>query len=209
MGAIRVRLGNIAAAERVDREAVGVLSRLVLDHPAEEVYRDSLAQAHQDMGTIFRDEERWDEAESELKEAASLWGSLAKDRSDSAKYLSKLAITHSRLGKMYVLMHRWRFEEAADELRLALNSAQRLARENPDVPGYQDSLADILYEFARIQMARGDFAGSEASEQQAVAIRENLARDHPEAARHQRLLGRYLAGLSAFLHSAEEVPGGR
>ena len=50
VGAIRSRLGKIAAAEQADRQAIEVLSRLVADHPAEPVYRDALAQAHQELG---------------------------------------------------------------------------------------------------------------------------------------------------------------
>jgi tetratricopeptide (TPR) repeat protein len=208
VGAIRHRLGNIAAAEQADRQALGVLSRLVVDHPAEAVYRDSLAQAHRDMGDVFRDEERWQECERELKEAAALWGALLREKPEIAEYESKLAIAHGRLGWLYRHghYHESRDEEAEAAVRLALNAAERLARENTHVIAYQDSLADILNTYAEFQEDRNDLAGQVASFERAVAIRETLAGDHPEVPRHQRLLGRYLRNLGHAYAQERKFP---
>ena len=54
VGNIRSRLGQTAAAEKADRQALGILSRLVSEHPAEPAYRDALAQAHQEIGVVLR-----------------------------------------------------------------------------------------------------------------------------------------------------------
>jgi serine/threonine-protein kinase len=204
VGAIRLRLGNIAAAEQADQQALGVLSRLVVDHPADAAYRDALAQAHQDMGEILRDEERGPAAERELKAAAALWEALVRDWPEIAQYLSKLANARVRLGWVYRLGSR--VDEARAEVHLALNAAERLARENPEVTAYQDSLADVLYEYARLQEDRNDLAGMEASSERAVAIRETLARDYPEVPRHRRLLGKCLMILGHAYAAERKFP---
>jgi len=208
VGAIRQRLGDIAGAEQADRQANAALSGLVSDHPTEAGYRDSLGQAHQDLGTLFREQEKWPEAEKELKEAAAIWDELTREKPEIAEYLSKLAVTRNRLGKIYLLttMFRPREEEAETEFSMALNAAERLARRSPDVAAYQDSLAEILYEYSNLQQTRRDFAGSEASEERAVAIREALVRDHPEVPRHQRLLGRSLVGLGSAYKRMRKFP---
>jgi eukaryotic-like serine/threonine-protein kinase len=199
VGGIRSRLGQTAAAEQADRQALEILSRLVADHPAEAAFHDSLAQAHLDMGVVFRREERWPEAERQLKEAAALWGALVREKPQFVEYLSKLVVARRSLGSVYGLM--FRIEEADAEWRLALNAAERLAKENPEVMAYQDSLADVLVGYSG-QANRRDWAGGEASMERAVAIRDTLARDHPEVPRHRKLLGRYLKvlGYTYALH---------
>ena len=75
------------------------------------------------------------------------------------------------------------------EFLLALNAAERLAREHPDVMAYQESLAGILTGYAFLQHFRNDQPGSEATNTRAVAIMDNLARNHPEVTVHHFGLG--------------------
>jgi serine/threonine-protein kinase len=205
VGAIRSRLGQIAAAEQADRQALEILKGLVSDRPAESVYRNALAQAHRELGTVFRDELRWSESEREIKAAVALWDGLARERPDIAEYRSKLADAHGRLGDQYQLQARVQEAEAA--FRQARDLADRLARESPEVSAYQESLATILHAFAKLQANRlNDPPGSIASDQRAVAITEQLARDHPDVAKYQLDLGVNLAALGHNLTWAKKFP---
>ena len=92
VGAIRSRLGNTAAAEQADRQALGVLSRLVVRSPGRAgLSRCPRPGASKTWAIVFRDEERWPEAERELKEAVALWDALAREKPEIAEYRSKLA----------------------------------------------------------------------------------------------------------------------
>jgi eukaryotic-like serine/threonine-protein kinase len=196
VGGIRCRLGRIAAAEEAYRQALGVLTGLVTGHPSEPLYRDALAQAHREMGTVYRDEERWSESESELKEAAALWDALARATPEIAEYRSKLADAHARLGDQYQI--RRGVEEAEAELRQAMDIADRLAREQPGVSAYQESLATVFRAHSALRFnRRQDLPGAIASRARALEIMEKLARDHPEATKYQLALGKDL-GIQGY-----------
>jgi hypothetical protein len=166
VGAIRFRLGENNAAEQAYRQAIGVLSGLVSDHPAELAYREALAQAHQELSAVFRNQLDWNQTERELKEVAALWEALARERPEVARYRSKLADAHGSVGDMY--WRRGRTEESSRELRWALDAAERLARENPEVSDYQQSLAIILQYFGNLQSVIKDGPGGLATRQRQV-----------------------------------------
>jgi tetratricopeptide (TPR) repeat protein len=117
VGAIRSRLGQTAAAERADRQALEILSGLVSEHPSESAHRDALAQAHQQIGDTLRDQQRWGEAERKYRAAAALWDSLALDQQYTAPYRSKLADVQGGLAQLYE--HQGRRDEAEAAYRLA------------------------------------------------------------------------------------------
>jgi tetratricopeptide (TPR) repeat protein len=177
----------------------------VSEHPPDLGYRDALAQAHHDLGTVFRTRERWPESERELKAAAVLWDALARERPEIAEYRSKLADAHGRLGDQYQIQGRTKEAEAV--VRQARDLADRLAREHPEVDTYQESLATILVGFAKLQGNRlNDIPGAIASVQRAVAITEQLVRDHPEMVKYQLSLGGHLAILGDDLATDRKFP---
>ena len=205
VGGIRSRLGQTAAAEQAERQALEVLSRLVADHPAEPASRDALAQAHRALGAVLRTEERRPESEREIQAAAALWGALAREHPEVAEYRSKLADAHGSLGDHY--RRNGRVEAAKESFRQALEVAEALARGHPDVSAYQESLATILAAFAPLQWSNlQDYRGGIASLQRAVAITERIAGDHPGVARHQLNLGEELASLGYGFSIEREFP---
>jgi serine/threonine-protein kinase len=194
VGSIRSRLGNTTVAEQADRQALEVLSRLVADHPAEPVYRDMLAQVHQELGAVLRDQLRWPEFEREHRAATALWDGLAREQPEIAEYRSKLGDAHGRLGDHYRLQGR--VDEAKAAFRQARDIADRLVGEHPEVSAYQESLATILHALAQLQKHRAqDLPAATALDQRAVEITEQLARDHPEMTKYQLGLGEKLAFL--------------
>jgi serine/threonine-protein kinase len=202
---IRSRLGQTAAAEQADRQALEILTGLVSEYPAEPAYRDALAQAHRELGAVLRTEERWPESEREIEAAAALWDALARERPELAEYRSRLADAHGRLGDQYRIQSR--VEEAEAAFRQARDIGDRLAREHPEVGAYQESLATILQAFANLQRnSLHDLPGSLASRQRAAEIMEKLARDHPETTKYQRGLGDSLGMLGWDFTWARKFP---
>jgi serine/threonine-protein kinase len=205
VGGIRSRLGQTAAAEQAYGRALDILRELVSDRPSNPVYRDALAQAHHELGGVFRDELRRSECERERKEAEALWGALARDRPEVAEYRSKLADACARMGNEYQVDGRVQEANAAFQRALAL--ADALAGERPEVGAYQESLARILRVFSNLQHNKlRDTPGSIASCQRAVEITEKLARGHPEVTRYQFGLGDQLALLGHLLAYARKFP---
>jgi eukaryotic-like serine/threonine-protein kinase len=204
VSAIRFRLGDSSRSEQSYRQAIGALRGLVSDHPAELVYRDYLAEAHRGLGDVLYHQERWPDAEWEIKEAASLWDAMARENAHIASYRSSLADAHGSLGEVFRLQTR--HQEAEVEFRLALNAAERLARENPDVNAYQESLAEVLAGYGYLQHFRNDQPGSEAAFTRAVAIMDNLGRNHPDVTKYQSALGKDLGELGHTLAIERKFP---
>ena len=186
-GAIRSRLGNLATAEHAYQQALGILSRLAIDHPSARAYRDALAEAHRELSDVFESEERWHDAEEEIQQSLALWDALAREAPEIADYRPKLAGCHFSLGRLH--RSQSRDDKTEVEYRLALDAAERMTKEEPGATAYQELLASILAGYVEFRAHLNDPAGSEASSVQAVAIMESLARDHPEVPRYQRRLG--------------------
>ena len=67
---------------------------------------------------------------------------------------------------------------------------------HPDVIGYHESLAIILQDHGLLQNnVLRDHASSRASNEQATAIMEKIARDHPTVTRYQVFLARLISSL--------------
>jgi serine/threonine-protein kinase len=193
VGWIRQRLGNTAAAEQAEGQALSLLTGLVSGHPADPTYREALARAHQQRAAVFRNEERWSESEREIRLAADLWDGLARERPGVAAYLSEFSDAQRRLGDQYQIQGR--VQDAEVRLRLALEVADRLARENPVVDAFHETLARTLHSFSSLQANRlHDFPGAITSEQKALEIMERLARAHPGTLKYQMALGHFLQG---------------
>jgi tetratricopeptide (TPR) repeat protein len=86
--------------------------------------------------------------------------------------------------------------EALEWLRQALEIDERLARENPSVTVYQESLAVGYINIGIGQNDTGHPAEALESFRRARAIGERLARDHPTAHRYQNALGVTLLNMS-------------
>jgi tetratricopeptide (TPR) repeat protein len=195
VGEIRSRLGNVVGAEQADRQAVEVLSGLVSDHPDVLEYRDAMAQAHQNLGVVFRFEERWFDCERQLKEAASIWDALTGEKPEVDEFLSKRANAHGELAWLYFRQMRNRIEEAEAEFRVALDAAEQVAQQTPAVSTYQVSLASILSEYSFLRHYRNDDRGSEAAGVRAVTILEKLTHAHPDVPKYQVALGNAVQDL--------------
>jgi tetratricopeptide (TPR) repeat protein len=204
-GGIRSRLGNTVAAEQAYRQTLGVLHRLVTDHPAAPDYRAALAQAHYELCAVFRDELRWSECEREFNAAAALWDVLAREQPKLAEYRAKRADALSRLGALY--KDQSRLEESHAALRQALEIAEALAREHPEVSAYQWSLATVLKDFAKVQCIKLlDYSGSIRLAQRGMEIMGKLARDHPDMTKYELGLGAQLDTLAYVFIRAGKLP---
>jgi serine/threonine-protein kinase len=211
VGGIRSKLGKKDAAEGAYQQALGILSGLVSDHPAEPVYRDALAQVHQELGAVFLAEERMPETEREYREAVAIWSALAREEPNTAGFRLHLARAHADLGLLYFSQMPVPMEEVNAEYLQALETADRLARENPDPPAYQETLVEILLHYASLQGNQHNLAGSRISRERALTIMEKLARNHPEVTKYQFGLGRCfdclanILGVERKFHQAEEA----
>ena len=205
VGLIRSRLGQTAAAEQADRQALEILKGLVSERPAERGYRVALAQAHLWLGELLHGQERWPEAEREIKEAMAIWHVLAREQPGiAAEQRWQLVYALGALGQQY--SQQSRHQEAAVAIHHALEIAEGLVRENPEARAYQESLACILCRYTKLQANLNDLASGEATVARAVAILDNLATRYPEVVPYQRDLGGNLVFLGWILAAQGKFP---
>ena len=112
------------------------------------------------------------------------------------------------LGDMYSDSERFgsqpRLEEAEAEFRQALDTAERLAHEHPEVSAYQASLATIFQRRGRLARILSDRSNAEESFKRAVEIADALARSHPKSKNYQYLLAKNLRYQGQnFIHTAK------
>ena len=197
-GAIRFRLGDSAAADAFCRRGVALLAALVSERPADSQYREALAQVHEQLSDVAYSRSDYDESVRELKEALTLWEALTHSSPRAGKHRSALARARAKLGSMLLIMPNspsrgQRIEEAKAEFRQALETADQLVREDPEVAEYRASLALILELYAQTVQGIGRPDACESFER-ARRIASQLSEQDPRNTKYQYLLARSLRG---------------
>jgi hypothetical protein len=118
------------------------------------------------------------EAEESYRNAAKLLEQLSRDYPERDEYRASLAQIHHEFGMLYgdqfqKLPEARRSYEAAAELR------ERLVRDSPDQAKHQDDLAWTYHNLSAALHESGDRDAAEVARTKAVALRENLVRNHP------------------------------
>jgi len=149
-----------------------------MDH-VEEVF---WAKVCNDLGILYRDVDRMDEAESLLKEAYMIRGKLAEQDPDS--YNADFAYTCNSLGILYRLNNR--MEEAEPVYYVGLEILRRLSQKNLILHGGDH--ANICNNLAYMYYRTRQYARAEALYWEAHKIRTELNVLEPNA--HEVYIGR-------------------
>ncbi len=118
-----------------------------------------------------------------LEDALELHTSFVADRDDpDPRVRGDLGRTYHRLGRIYGLLGRPDDQERAYQQAVAIQ--ERLAREDPQDPEPRVALAKSYHNLALLYRNREsgklDLARAEEALGRAVALKEDLARDHPD-----------------------------
>jgi serine/threonine protein kinase len=132
--------GRATAADRERARAellraIDLEEGLAREFPAVSYYQDALADSHHNLGLLFSDLGKWDEARKQYEQARHLYERLAEQFPDSRAYQRDLAISHADFGMLLAKLRR--LGEARDELGRAVDMMTSLVERYPDVPGYQ------------------------------------------------------------------------
>ena len=89
-GGIRSRLGETAAAEQADRQALEILSGLVSESPRRAGLSRCPGPGASELGAVFRDEERWPRGRTGAQGGRGAVGRAGARKPEIAAYRSKL-----------------------------------------------------------------------------------------------------------------------
>jgi serine/threonine protein kinase/tetratricopeptide (TPR) repeat protein len=185
VGIIRMKLGQMAEAERAHRRSRDLYEQLAADFPTVPAYRHGLGGAHCELGVILGDTGRAQDAEHAYREALSLQQQLADDFPMVREYRYGLAGTQTNLGKL--LRKMGRDEDAEPAYRAALILQQQLADEFPTVLAYRAQLAANYSWLGHLLWDTNRTRAAEDAYREGLKLRQRAAADFPTvpACRHE------------------------
>jgi tRNA A-37 threonylcarbamoyl transferase component Bud32/tetratricopeptide (TPR) repeat protein len=198
--AVLMARGDLAGAEPIQREVVGLHAALAADYPANPEYRFEVARGQLNLGILYGRLDRGDAAIAAYQAAATAAQRLTDDFRSVADYRSQLA--RVRLGLGEELAARGRNDEAEATLAEALPIWEGLRAEAPGSPAHMAGLVATLVRLGAVAEARKDYpralAYLERADRQRAAAPGLLAHDSTGPPAEQALIV-YLAQVQLAL----------
>ena len=194
---------NSEAVEH-NRQALGILAKLIEETPKNPRYRLAMAQTQRDRSQIVAWSGRTAEADEARREATGLLEQLVVELPNNPEYRYELAET-------YALPYRWASDGktpawVADGVSRAVEIGTELLARYPTVPEYRASLARSLNRSAEVLRTAGSLPEAEAQLTRAVALQRSLIDDFPENLGNRFFLTRSLDRL-AEVQLSQHQPG--
>jgi serine/threonine protein kinase/tetratricopeptide (TPR) repeat protein len=196
----RVGLGNVyqitgqtGPAEAQFQQAANLYQGLAKQSPDAPEFLNDLANVYQKVGTVYRLTRRPDQAEATLRSALAIRDRLVRAHPAIDLYRGALAADHIALALVFEQLGKRQESERA--FRDALDLNNRLAKAHPGSIDYRRELAICYNGLASLYF--NDFSGArtrlgeaEAFYLKALALREQIARDHPKIQNYESDLAR-------------------
>jgi serine/threonine protein kinase/Flp pilus assembly protein TadD len=187
------------AGEAFDR-ALELKQQLVTDFPDRTGYQYLLAVGRKEQGNRLEAANQPAEAEHAYRRALVLLDKLLAEDRDVAEHQYQLACSQSALAKLLVTTRQ--IPEAEKLLLQARDRYEKLRADTslevrPELASNQNTLGLVLEATGRAREARPVY-------EQAVALWEELADEHPRVASHHSNLGSTLANLARTLNALQE-----
>ncbi len=185
-----------AIAER--HKELELREKLLSDFPTSSEYYRRLARACVDLGNNFLGAERFREAETHYRRALSIWREFRGDLAlTEARNLEDEAHLHHWLGRVLIVTNR--LKEATPEIDRALIHREKLEAIEPHRPDFQNLLAHIQFDQARVFRLEGNPAQAASLLQQAISTHERLIEDFPDVPEYRRRLAHAYFSLGGSL----------
>ena len=129
--------GNNDQARSHSQTAIKVWERVLMGDPDNVEYCRKCATDHHNLGTLFLENNEFNQAEVSLQRAVELLEKVTTDKPDDQTVCHELSQTISDLGIVAVLTNRR--ELAAERFDRAKAICERLVKENPTNQNFQDA----------------------------------------------------------------------
>ncbi len=174
--------GKSVLAEEAYRRATPIFAELSRKYPSNPTYPLELANAHNNLGSLFTYEksERLPQAEEHFRTALNILTPLAKKFADVPLFRKELGRAHLNRGRLRV------FENnpagAQQDYEKALSYLDDLRQTYPKVGDYAFISATASQNLGNLKKNQGDFTSAVDHFAQARVLLEKLARDEPKLA---------------------------
>jgi serine/threonine protein kinase/tetratricopeptide (TPR) repeat protein len=137
-----------------------------------------------------------------LQNAKDFYERFIREHLDAPEVRHDLGLAHVRLAKIDEVLGDYAAAQALSEK--AVEIFGELARAHPKTE-YERDLAASQFGLGAVYLDTGRFDKAEAAYQQALAIQEKLATDHPEVAEYRRALAMTQSGLGLLHYRADRL----
>jgi serine/threonine protein kinase len=163
------------------RAATDIVSRLIEEHRDTPEVQQRLAKIHLSIGSADVAHGSVDirDVHHSLQKQAQNWEKFVCDNPNDAKFQNTLAGLY-----YYLVASEGVVSKKMDWANKAVQIWEKLARENPKVPGYRMDLAKSHEARADILLAAGRTQEADQETQRALRLRQELAHDFPGRASH-------------------------
>ena len=179
------------------QKALAIREKLVREHPEVLKYQNDLGASHNNLGVVYKDTGRWDEAVVAYQKALAIREKLVRVHAEVPQYQRDLACAHYNLARVYLKMGRT--EEAETACQKVVRIEEPLARAHPEMDHNHrrvvyNNLAKMLSDKGRLKLygvkvellekLAAEFPGK-------TQFTKDLATGHTELARTLKIAGRH------------------
>ncbi|MFI5456217.1 MAG: protein kinase [Isosphaerales bacterium] len=172
LGHIQALMGDMPNAEILYSKAIAGLEDLVKQDPANADFRRDLARAEQGLGELLKDANRYQQAETALRQAIRLREEIANGPDPSEKDRLALGDSRYQLGALLARRGAGRSQEVVAAYSDAIQNQKRLIQEDGNRPEYFTRLARYLNNLGILQDASGRPQDAEATFRDALKLLE-------------------------------------
>jgi serine/threonine-protein kinase len=169
--------GRAADGEAAIKRSIALLEQLAQAEPGNALYQNIHAQACVNYGGGFGNS-RVEETLVYFRKAQGIWVRTLAEYPNSLFLLNNVAFIHDRVAKRLCVMDLPQEEAAAYERESA--AYERAAQADSSTPMFPNEVADSQEILSVLYARAGRKVEALAAGQRAVAIREELARTHPD-----------------------------
>jgi tetratricopeptide (TPR) repeat protein len=200
-GTLLHELGRGGQAREAYRAALKVVEDLDRRYPGRPEYLNTLASVSSNLGKALSEPK---EAETRLRKAVEIWEGLAQDYPRTIAYRHNLAVTLYGLG--HLCHNRGRAEEAVALFQRSVKVRKELLARSPKDVLSRTFLAETCGFLGLVCSGLKNHQGeSEKWFDEAIAVLEPLATEHPEAIRHTLSLGGTYNNRALVLRNAGKL----
>ncbi|MCO6436603.1 MAG: protein kinase [Phycisphaerae bacterium] len=168
--------GRMKEAERLFRTVIAEGEKIDLKS-ADPALQGAVANAYDNLGTMYALLQRWPEAEEGHKKGLEIRRRIYRQHPEVEQYRSDVLVSDVNIGKLYSMTNQP--ELAEPYLNEAVSLGQALVDAHPGVALYQNALSASLNNLGGVYTLLGDNVKAEATHRRALALREELAAGHP------------------------------
>jgi tetratricopeptide (TPR) repeat protein len=194
LGILDKQSRRFAEADDELRESVGLLEALTDNSPARLDYRQHLARAYLNHGTVLHARGDPDGARRQYERAIARLESLTGQRPDVPDYRHELGVSYNNQCHVLLGKRAW-WPAAADQHRLAVDLFRKLVDDFPQVPIYRVELANSRNSLGSVLAWLKDYGGADEQWNAALVQVERLIHDFPGASSYHGDRGMLLANL--------------